>query len=674
MNNFFYARLAANNIKKNKQIYIPYIITCIITIAFYYIMKSLSLNDGLSDLWGGATVEYTLGLGCKVVMIFAVIFLFYTNSFLMKRREKEFGLFHVLGMEKKHLMKVVGLETIYIGLLSLGVGFLFGIALDKVMFLLLLRILNTEISLGFYISTEAIVSTILLFGAIFMLIFLNTVRRLHSSKPVELLRGVNVGEKEPRAKWVLAILGALCLGAGYYLAVTTKNPIEALTVFFVAVILVILGTYLLFTAGSIALLKLLRSNKRYYYRTKHFIGISGMLYRMKQNAVGLANICILSTMVLVMVSSTTSLVIGMNDIMTARYPKEFNIYLTDAAYDENSAEKMENAVAKVEAVVLEALARNGLEAEAEQSYRYIDFAASGKDGNYSVAEEINYANLDGVCEIAFLSLEDYNRITGEKVELNDNEIMVYCARDTIESDTFVLDGFQFQIVKRLDQFVGNGEIASNIVNTYFIVVNSPEIIDDMYLWQKSVYGENCSSIQYYYGVDANGEEETLKQVYEEIQNNLIAADISSVAGYSVDCRAQSKNSFYGLYGGLFFIGIFLGLLFTVAEILMIYYKQITEGYYDRDRYIIMQNVGMSQKDVKASIHSQILMVFFLPLITAGIHIIFAYPVIEKILACLNLMNTRLYGYCTIGCFVVFSLLYILVYTWTAKVYYGIVRK
>lgn len=673
MNNFFYARLAANNIKKNKQIYIPYIITCIITISFYYIMKSLSLNEGINDLWGGATVSYTLGLGCKVVMIFAAVFLFYTNSFLMKRREKEFGLFHVLGMEKKHLMKVVGLETIYIGIVSLAIGFLFGMALDKVMFLVLLRLLDTEIPLGFYISKEAILSTIVLFGVIFALIFLNAVRRLQSSKPVELLKGENVGEKEPKAKWFLALLGALCLGAGYYLAVTVKNPLEALTVFFVAVILVILGTYLLFTAGSIALLKVLRSNKRYYYRTKHFIGVSGMLYRMKQNAVGLANICILSTMVLVMVSSTTSLVIGMKDVITARYPNEYNVYLSDEAYDETNQAKMENAAANVKSMVSEVLAGFGLEATESQGYRYLDFAVNEKDGNYSITQEMNYWELDNLCEMAFLSLDDYNAMTGENVELNDNEVMVYCGRDDIESDTVLLDGYEFQVVKRLDQFVGNGEIASNIVNTYFFIVNSPEIIDSMYLWQKEIYGENCSNIRYYYGVEADGEEETLKQAYEEINNRLGTLDLGGVTGYA-DCRAQSRNSFYGLYGGLFFIGIFLGLLFTVAAILMIYYKQITEGYYDRDRYIIMQNVGMSQKDVKASIHSQILTVFFLPLLTAGVHIIFAYPVIEKILACLNLMNTRLYVYCTVGCFIVFSLLYILVYTWTAKVYYSIVRK
>lgn len=666
MNNFFYARLAANNIQKNRQIYIPYIITCTITIAFYYIMKSLSLNSGLSELIGGETINYTLGLGCRVIMIFSVIFLFYTNSFLMKRREKEFGLFHILGMEKKHLMRVVGMETIYIALISLGIGLLFGIALDKVMFLIILRIIGTEIPLGFYISTKAMVSTGILFSVIFLIIFLNTARRLKCSKPVELLRGENVGEKEPKAKWFLAVLGALCLGAGYYMSVTVENPIAALSVFFVAVILVILGTYLLFTAGSIALLKLLRANKRYYYQTKHFIGISGMLYRMKQNAVGLANICILSTMVLVMVSSTTSLMIGMDDVLKARYPYDFNVYASEITYGENNYDEMESMVSDV-------LVQNGLEEKDKVGYRCLIFAAINQGGKYTLRKEESVELLDDISNLAFISLEDYNKVTGEKLALKDEEIMVYSNRDAIETDQFVLDDFQFKIVNRLDDFMGNGMLASNVASTHFIVVNSPKIIDSLYCWQKQMYGESASKIRYCYGVDTDGDEKAVLNAYKEISQKLKELNQETFEGY-VECRAYEKISFYGLYGGLFFIGIFLGLLFTVAAILMIYYKQITEGYYDRDRYIIMQNVGMSQKDVKASIHSQILTVFFLSLITAGIHIIFAYPVIEKILTILNLTNTGLYIICTVVCFAVFSLLYVIVYLWTAKLYYGIVRK
>lgn len=666
MNKLFYARLAANNIKKNRQIYIPYIITCTITIAFYYIMKSLSLNGGLSDLIGAATISYTLGLGCRVIIIFSLIFLFYTNSFLMKRREKEFGLFHILGMEKKHLMSVIGIETIYIALLALGLGFIFGIALDKVMYLFILRIMDTDISLGFYISKEAVISTVIIYGAIFFLIYLNTIRKLKSSKPVELLRGGHVGEKEPRANWFLALLGVISLGAGYYTAVTVKNPVTALSVFFVAVILVILGTYLLFTAGSIALLKILRANKRYYYQTKHFIGISGMLYRMKQNAVGLANICILSTMVLVMVSSTSSLMIGMNDLIKSRYPYDLTVY---------SSKENNEAVdySAVDSMVSRILTENGLTEKEKVNYRCLIFSAIDLGDRFTIQENENLALIDNVCNLAIITLEDYNRITGENCTLNDDEIMVYSNRIKMESDNFILDDYQFKIVKKLDDFMGNGILASNIASTHFIVVNSSEVINNLYQWQKSVYGENASEVRYCYGINVDGTDEMKIHVYEDITDQLNAMETDGFWGY-VECRAGAKTSFYALYGGLFFIGIFLGLLFTVAAILMIYYKQITEGYYDRDRYVIMQNVGLSQKEVKASIHSQILTVFFLPLITAGIHIIFAYPVIEKILAILNLNNSSLYIYCTIGCFVVFALLYVAVYLWTAKLYYSIVRK
>lgn len=671
MSNFFYARLAASNIKKNRQIYVPYIITCIITISFYYIMKSLSLNKGLDSLYGGSTIRTTLDLGCKVAMIFAVIFLFYTNSFLMKRREKEFGLFHILGMGKKHLMRVVGIETFYIALLGLGLGFLFGIILDKTMFLLILRILGREVSLGFYISREAIISTVMLFGTIFLLIFLNTARRLGFSKPIELLRGGNVGEKEPKAKWLFAILGVLCLGEGYYLAVTVQNPVAAIMVFFVAVILVIVGTYLLFTAGSIVLLKLLRANKRYYYKTRHFIGVSGMLYRMKQNAVGLSNICILSTMVLVMVSSTTALMIGSDDLVVTRYPYDFIYY----GYEEHYGDVDYSGR---EAFIDQTLKENGLTQTGSVRFRLLDFTAVSKKDGFTIRQGIDSTGFaDDFVDMAFITLDDYNRAMGENITLDEDEVMVCSNRVKIKSDRLILDDFEFKIVKQLSPFqcVGSGALASNIVSSHIVVVKSPEIIDALYQYQKERYKDMAGGIDYIYGINLEGEKEAQINAYQQIRVGLDHLGIpeNETVG-RVESRAEGAEGFYEVYGGLFFIGIFLGLLFTVAMILLIYYKQITEGYYDRDRYVIMQNVGMSQKDVKASIHSQILTVFFLPLITAGIHLFFAYPIVEKILATLNLGNTRLYVYCTLGCVAVFSLMYVAIYGWTAKLYYAIVKK
>lgn len=668
MNNFFYARLAANNIKKNGQIYFPYIITCIITISFYYIMKSLSLNEGLDSQWGGDTIKITLGLGCKIIILFSVIFLFYTNSFLMKRREKEFGLFHILGMEKKHLMRVVGIETLYIAILGLGFGFLFGIVLDKAMFLLILKILGREISLGFYVSKEAILSSIAFFMGIFFLLFLNTVRRLKTSKPIELIKGGNVGEKEPKAKWVYAILGVVCLSSGYYLAVTVENPVAALTVFFVAVILVIAGTYLLFTAGSIVLLKILRANKRYYYKTKHFIGISGMLYRMKQNAVGLANICILSTMVLVTISSTTTLMVGADRLIESRYPYDFAFYGWENSYNEVDYTDTINMVHQV-------LAENGLKETEVISYRSLSFSALENDETFTIKEEPDLTRINGVVELAFMPLESYNAIRGTNVVLEDDEVLVYSNRNKLKTDMFILDDYQFKIVDKLDDFVGNGMIASDITSTQFVVVKSPEIINELYQYQEHMYEGMSSMIMYTEGINVEGDDQEAEvNAFATIRNNLNAAKEAGGPQGRVESRAEGSPYFYATYGGLFFIGIFLGLLFTIAAILIIYYKQITEGYYDKERYTIMQNVGMSQKDVKASIHSQILTVFFLPLITAGVHLLFAYPIVEKIMRLLNLTNTRLFVYCTIGCFILFGLLYVAVYAWTAKLYYRIVKK
>lgn len=362
MNKLFYPKLAASGLKKNRRLYIPYLLTCIFTVAMFYIVKSLSLNPGLSDMVGDATMTFTMKFGCVVIGLFALIFLFYTNSFLMKQRKKEFGLFHILGMEKHHLYRLIAWENLYAAIFTLTAGLLFGIALDKAMFLLVSRMIGGEIPLGFFLSPRAVVETMVLFLGIYTLIFLNALRQIKTANPIELLHAGNMGEKEPKAKWFMAILGLLCTGAGYYLAITTENPVTSLSLAFVAVILVVIGTYLLFTAGSIALLKVLKSHKGYYYKTRHFISVSGMIYRMKQNAVGLANICILSTGVLLMVACTTSLMVGMEDIIRSRYPNQLALYADD--------ENLETAGEAVEAVK-QLQKESGIEATQEMEYRYL---------------------------------------------------------------------------------------------------------------------------------------------------------------------------------------------------------------------------------------------------------------------------------------------------------------
>lgn len=408
MNKLFYPKLAASGLKKNRRLYIPYLLTCIFTVAMFYIVKSLSLNPGLSDMIGDATMTFTMKFGCVVIGLFALIFLFYTNSFLMKQRKKEFGLFHILGMEKHHLYRLIAWENLYAAIFTLTAGLLFGIALDKAMFLLVSRMIGGEIPLGFFLSPRAVVETMVLFLGIYTLIFLNALRQIKTANPIELLHAGNMGEKEPKAKWFMAILGLLCTGAGYYLAITTENPVTSLFLVFVAVILVVIGTYLLFTAGSIALLKVLKSHKGYYYKTRYFISVSGMIYRMKQNAVGLANICILSTGVLLMVACTTSLMVGMEDIIRSRYPNQLALYADD--------ENLETAGEAVEAVK-QLQKESGIEATQEVEYRYLAFGAILQEDTFLVTREIKLTEMDSVQSLMFVPLEDYNKAMGENKTL-----------------------------------------------------------------------------------------------------------------------------------------------------------------------------------------------------------------------------------------------------------------
>lgn len=662
----FYTKLAASNIKKNSRTYIPYIITCIITAAMFYIINSLSNNESIKKLYGGETILITLGYGTYVTAIFAFIFLFYTNSFLMKRRKKEFGVLNILGMEKRHISKVLLLENIYIAFITMLLGIIIGMVLDKAMFLILTKMLGAEHSPGFYISKEALIHTVILFGIIFFCIYLNSLRQIHLSKPIELLNGGNVGEKEPKTKWFMAILGVICLAVGYYISVTSKNPVESLNSFLIAVILVIAGTYLIFIAGSIAFLKSLRKNKRYYYKTKHFTAVSGMIYRMKQNAVGLANICILSTMVLVMISSTSSLVFGMNDLVKTRYPNDITIYSENI----NNKENVE-ALEKVQKVIKDSKSDVNNEIE----YSYIVLAVLKNKNKFYVPENFNkmsMSDLNKCNNILMTSLDDYNSINSENETLNDDEILIYSRRKEYEYSTIQLFDTKYSVKKKIKKPIDNGPFFSNnLTESIQIVVKNKSILDEMNNYLNENFKEELeeeSALKYLYGFDINGSEDSINSLYNDIKKIL---KDNNFKGDS-ECKQIQRDGLKGLYGGMFFLGIFLGSIFTMATILIIYYKQISEGYEDKERFRIMQNVGMSHAEVKRSIHSQIMTVFFMPLIMAGIHVAFAFPIVKQILMMLNLTNTRLYIICTIVCFVAFTIIYAVIYSLTAKIYYHIV--
>lgn len=661
MKRSFYLKLASDNMRKNGKTYTPYLVTCILTVAVYYIVKSLSLNPGLGNMVGSTYLNETMFLGSCVIGIFAFIFLFYTNSFLMKRRKKEFGVFNILGMEKKHISRVLAWESVYTALISLVLGLGLGIALDKAMYLVINKVIGGDSPLGFFLSLESVRGTAALFAVIFLLICLRAVGQIQISDPIALLRAGNEGEREPRTKWFLTLGGILALAAGYYIALTVKHPIASLVMFFVAVVLVIIGTYLLFTAGSIALLKSLRKNKRYYYRTKHFVSVSGMIYRMKQNAVGLANICVLSTMVLVMVSSTTSMMVGMEDMVRERYPEDVMVYFAPGGVEGNAA-----GVETARALQKEM----GLEGKRETAYAYLAFPGLRDGDVFVVGKEYALDVLDNIVNLFFITLADYNASMGEEKTLEKGEVLLYANRDDFDSSTLRLMDREYQVKEKLDSFVGNGILASNIASTYFIVVPDTDTLREIYEKQKELLELYANDVRQVYGFDTDADKERQSAFCSALQERLSQSGMSA----RVENRASEKTSIVGLYSGFFFIGVFLGVLFVMATVLIIYYKQISEGYDDKERFEIMQKVGMSREEVKTSIHSQVLTVFFLPLMVAGIHVAAAFPMISRLLELFNLLNTSLYVACTAICFLVFAGMYVMIYGLTARTYYRIVSR
>lgn len=676
MSGSMYFRLAADNIKKNAKNYVPFIITSVITAAMFYIINSLAGNEKLVNLSGGDAIKTVLNLGKGVTAIFAVIFLFYTNSFLMKRRKKEFGLWSILGMEKKHIAKVVLIETLYIVLITISFGLIFGVMLDKLMFLLIAKLIGRTVVLGFYISFEGMLSTAVLIGITYLLIFLNSLRQITFAKPIELLKGGNIGEKEPNAKWFATLLGLICLGVGYYLAVSITNPVAALSVFFIAVILVIAGTYLLFTTGSIALLKLLKKNKRYYYKTKHFISVSGMMYRMKQNAVGLANICILATMVLVMISSTSSLIIGVEDVIQSRYPYDYQIYNTipDETETEQIKEIRNRQFGNVETLIND----KGMILKDKIEYTYLNVVIEKSEDELNF-KNVNYSDiaLNDIYNLSIMTVDDYNSSYGKKLSLSDGEIYIHSNTDIADKKTIKIAGNTYTVKEKIRKFSERGDANANIVDTINVLVKDEAELDRIYQEQKNVYKNGFSAKQTYTGFDVKCEDGNDVSESDKMKlGSLISETLGEEEdfhGYA-ETKAGADEDFRNDFGGFFFIAIFLGVLFTMAAILIIYYKQISEGYDDKERFEIMQKVGMTHAEVKSSISSQILTVFFLPLITAAVHVAFAFPLINKILSLMNLYNTKLYLLCSAVSLLVFAVIYSIVYALTAREYYKIVKR
>lgn len=652
----FYWKLAFTNLKGNRRVYLPYLLSSVGIIMMFYSINALGQGIDQGALYGGTTVASMMGLGVFVIGLFAVLFLFYTNSFIIKRRKKELGLYNILGMEKRHIAHILFRETLLIAVCSLALGLGLGIVFSRVLFWLLGLLLGTDLAVAFVIPVSAITSTLGLFGLIFLLTLCYNLLQVKLSKPIELLHGGETGEREPKAHWFLAVLGALLLGTGYTMAVTIQDPLSALVFFFVAVILVILGTYLLFITGITAMLKLLKKNKRFYYKTNHFTALSGMLFRMKQNAAGLASICVLFTALLVTVSTTFSLYTSMDGLLRARYPRNVLVSVCDA--NQEAKDMVRSAVAEKSQELGLAL-ENVVDREGWN-------ITTARVGNTLHTQEVS---LETCAVVNIFTQSEFERFSGQQVDLAENQVLLFDPANTFpEEDTLHIDDKTYEIVPS-DYVMPEASTLAQIYEMYYLVVRDETVVENIL----APSGSDTFPI-YSYDFDvAGGDPEDIAALREALGTVDFSGPGVEYAALLFEDSATSRQSFMELYGGLFFLGLFLGVLFLLGTALIIYYKQVSEGYDDARRFNIMQKVGMSHREVKQSIHSQILLVFFLPLVMAVLHLAFAFPMLEKILLVMGLANTQLILLSTLGCVAVFALAYLIIYALTARTYYNIVE-
>ncbi len=666
MNNLLYARLAKTNLSKNRQNILPYLLSCIGTVVMFFIMDTLAQGSGFDSMIGKDTILTVMGMGTYIIGLFAVIFLIYSNSFLAKRRKKEFGLFQILGMEKKHLAKILFFESLYLWAVSLGIGILLGVLLYRLLFLVLIKLTGLNGTIGFAFSAKAVGSTMLLFGLIFVINFLLSLRQIHVSQPVELLHGGAQGEREPKTKMLMAVFGFMLLGVGYYLALTCQSSMDALDKFFIAIALVMAGTYCLFSAGSIAFLKILKKNKNYYYQTRHFTSISGMLYRMKQNAVGLANICILSTGVLLVISISTCLWTGIEEVTYTRFPHQISIEANTGVSGimktvEPVSQKM---IEEVKTGIDQHLEEKQIKKEYESDQRYYVMLAA-VDRNKVEKTQSDDAAASTLIKI--MEESEYNQVTGEQVELEPGQALVFQAKQkNYGYDTIELGNQTYEVKKwNTDKKSYILDEKTQVYETMTVVTRNKEAKEAY----AAVQGKEPEGYSWEYALDLTGDAGEQIAVGDEIETILTE---SSFNGW-LEVREKERNTVYSLYGSILFLGVFIGALFLMGAVMIIYYKQVSEGFDDRKRFQIMQKVGMSRKEIRQTIQSQVVTVFFLPLVAAVIHTMAAFPFTKRIMALMNFPDSNMFLAATGMTIAAFTVVYLIVYVLTARAYYKIVE-
>ena len=669
-----YSKLATEGIRKNKRLYLPYLLTGMVMVMMSYIIFFLSSTEMLEHMKGGGVLRTLLPVGSVVVAVFSLIFLFYSNSFLIRQRYKEFGLYNILGMDKHNLGRIMLWESVMTAGISITGGLVAGIALSKLSELCMLNLLLESVDYSLRLDLTSAVKTTLLFGVIYFLLLLNSLIRVRRSNPLALLQSSNVGEKPPKANWLLAILGIAVLTAAYYIALSIQQPLTAIVWFMIAVVMVIVATYLLFIAGSVALCRFLQKRKSYYYQARHFVSVSSMVYRMKRNGAGLASICVLITIVLVMLSATLSMYIGAEDSLMSRYPKDITLRLSIPDiehFNEESFSHMRTGLNELAPAKKEAAEYAGVDVAGLFTEEGILVDQSSHNTfDLSTYERIGYLHI--------ISLADYNRIMGTNETLAEDECFLHCFRTEYTSDTFTIENCKpLRVKAQLEDIYISGYSAMQMVPTITLVTTDiPALLQPISGLTNSL---GYSILEAFWSCDFNvdGNDEVQIQVYDNIRdgiNKLLIPHADGSASYAHGCREAERSTFYGLYAGLFFIGILLSIVFLFAAVLIIYYKQISEGYEDQKRFEVMQKVGMTGQDIRKSINSQVLTVFFLPLLLAGLHLSFAFPILWKLLQMFNFNNMRLMVLVTICCFAVFALAYAIVYKITSNAYYAIVSS
>ena len=668
---FFYSKFALNNLVKNKRFIVPYVLSTIFTIMSFYILSSLAFGDNLNKLPNGIeATKQVLSLGIIVIAIFSTIFLFYTYSFLVKRRVKEFGLYAVLGMTKKQIAKILVLETIFIAVTTLVVGIGLGILFDKLMLLILLKLFSATVTFGFSITPIAIVFSVLLFGGVYFLLLLYTVIKIARLRIVALLKDENKGEKEPKSRWILAIIGLALIGYGYYTAQTVQNPVKAILVFFYAVIAVIIGTYLVFMAVSITVLKIMKNNKNFYYKSKNFISVSGLLYRMKRNAVGLANICILSTMVLVTMGSTSALYAGMEKSYNERFPRQIMVEGYNSTSDK--LKEIENN-AKISAK------EAGTEIQDIVAYNSLPMVGRLVEDKFNFESNVG-VDLSNVKMIVVLELKDYNKVANKNQTLESNEILLHIdKKGNYNHNNISLNGSDYKIKEKLSEFPGAlGSAAANFMDTYYAVVKDDKEVTKLATKLTDLSSKELEkrgiSIQTGIPTVQNYVAFNIKDTDKEAKVIENFKKLEKENSVSIEGKDENQLTFRGVFASFLFIGVFISLIFVTSQVVIMYYKQISEGYEDKGNFEIMRKVGITDKQIKQSIRSQVLLIFFSPLVIATLHTIVAYPFIEKILRLFLITDNSIFLQALAVTIVVFAIFYLIVYAITSKIYYRIIKE